>query len=286
MDGLNMAAMNVANSVGTPGTTPSTLQTYLSAQQKLNEMACPSDDKRSFFITPAAQAATVSALSGLFQSSAQIAEQYEKGMMGIAAGGKWFMAQNLYSRTVGALGGTPVVSGASQSGSSLVTSGWTASVTNVLNQGDVFTIAGVYAVNPITKQSTGSLQQFVVTSAASSNGSGQATVSIYPSIVTSGPTQTVTVSPANSAAISVVGGPGASSPQNILCHEKAFTLGTADLELPGGVDFAAIATDEESGLSIRIIRAYDINNDVFPCRLDVLYGWAALRPEWACRIQG
>lgn len=286
MDGLNLAATSVANSVGTPGTVPSLLATYLSAQQKLNEMACPTDDKRSLFITPAAQAATVNALSGLFQSSSEIAKQYEKGMMGMAVGAKWFMAQNLFTRTVGPLGGTPLVNGASQTGSSLATKGWTAAAASRLNVGDVFTVAGVYAVNPLTKQSTGSLQQFVVTAAFSSDGSGNGSVAIYPSIVTSGATQTVSASPADGAAITVVGAAATSSPQNVLCHENAFTLGSADLELPQGVDFAAMASDEESGLSIRVIRAYDINNDVFPCRLDILYGWAALRPEWACRIQG
>jgi hypothetical protein len=285
-DGLTMAYQNTYNSVGVPGTTPSALLTFLNAQGTLDNNACPRDDMRSIYINPNAQIATVNALSGLFQSADRISEQYEKGQMGKAIGATWYMAQNIVSRTVGALGGTPVVAGAGQTGASLNTSGWSNSVSGLLNIGDVFTIAGVYGVNPITKQSTGSLQQFVVTAQASSNGSGLSTVSISPSIVTSGSTQTVTASPANSAAITVVGAAGTASPQNILCHEKAFTLGCADLELPEGVHFAAVASDPESGLSIRVVRAYDINSDQIPCRLDVLYGWAAMRPEWACRIQG
>ena len=284
--GLQLAGQTIANFVSTPGTTPNTALLYMQAQQKLNEMACPNDDMRSFFISPAAQPVIVDALKGLFQSGERIAEQYEKGMMGQGLGGEWYLAQNIWSRTVGALGGTPVVYGASQSGSSLVTSGWSNSVSALLNIGDCFTITGVYSVNPITKQSTGSLQNFIVTAVAASNSSGQATLSIYPSIVTSGATQTVTASPANAAALTISGAAGVSSPQNILCHKNAFTLGTADLEMPGGVDFASVASDEESGLSIRIVRAYDINSDTFPCRLDILYGWAAMRPEWSCRLQG
>lgn len=284
MDGLALAKNTTYNQVGTPGTTPASALVYLQAQQKLDEMAAPRDNKRSFFINPAAQAATVDGLKGLFQSSEKIAEQYEKGMMGQGLGGTFYMAQNIATHTVGPQGGTPLVNGASQTGSTLVTKGWTAAAASRLKKGDVFTLAGVFAVNPVTYQSTGSLQQFVVTADFSSDGSGNGSVSISPSINVSGSTQTVTASPADGAAITVVGTGGSGYAQNILCHESAFTLGCADLQLPNGVDFAAVASDKESGLSIRIVRAYDINNDAFPCRMDILYGLAALRPEWACRI--
>lgn len=285
LDGLNLAANSTANSVGTPGSPLNTFLIFLQGQQKLNENACPQDSNRSIFINPATQAVAVDAFKGLFQSSDKIAEQYERGMMGQGLGADWYMAQNIFSRTVGALGGTPLVNGAGQSGASLVTNGWTAAAAARLSIGDVFTIAGVNSVNPITKQSTGSLQQFLVTAAVSSDALGNATIPIYPSLVSSGPTQTVSASPASGAALTVVGAAGTASPQNILCHKNAFTLGSADLELPNGVDFASLASDPESGLSIRIVRAYDINSDTFPCRLDVLYGWAALRPEWSCRLQ-
>lgn len=286
LDGMALAAQSVYNAVGTPGTTPNTALLYLQAQQKLNELACPQDNKRSIFVNAAGQATIVDALKGLFQSSDKIADQYESGMMGIGLGAKWYLAQNVANGVVGPLGGTPLVNGASQTGASLLTKGWTAAAASRLVVGDVFTIAGVNKVNPITRQSTGVLQQFVVTAAFSSDASGNGSVSISPSIIVTGATQTVSASPADGAAITVLGTAGTASVNNILCHEKAFTLGTADLELPGGVDFAAVASDADSGLSIRVVRAYDINNDVFPCRLDVLYGWAALRPEWACRIMG
>jgi len=287
MDGLQMAAQNVYSSVGAPGTTPSAALTYLQAQQKLNEMGCPQDNKRSFHINPAAQTSLVDGLKGLFQSSEKISEQYEKGIMGTALGGKFYMAQNIYAHTSGQRGGTPLTNGATASGaSSIVTDGWTAGVANRVKKGDVFTLAGVYAVNPITKQSTGVLQQFVATADAASDGAGAATIAISPSIVTSGSTQTVDAVPADNAALTFLSAVSTVNMNNILMHEDAFVLGCADLELPQGVHFAAVASDPESGLSIRIVRAYDIAADSFPCRLDVLYGWKAVRPEWACRVIG
>lgn len=286
VDGLTLAGQTTANFVSTPGTTPNTFLLYMQAHQKLNEMGCPNDGMRYQYVNPVAQATILDQLKGLFQDASAISHQYREGMMGRTAGADWYLAQNIWSRTTGALGGTPLVNGAGQTGSTLNTKGWTASITGLLAVGDCFTIAGVNSVNPITKQSTGQLQCFIVTAAANSDSGGLSSVSIYPSITTSGSTQTVTASPANSAAITISGAASTASPQNILCHKNAFTLGTADLEMPQGVDFSAVANDPESGLSIRIIRDYDINSDTFPCRLDVLYGWAAMRPEWSCRLQG
>jgi len=289
---LQMAYQNTYNAVGTPGTAPSgagatgAIQTYLQAQQKLDELAAPMDGERCFFINPAAQVAAVSAFSGLFQSSSKIAEQYESGMMGEGLGGEWYMAQNIQSYTSGQLGGSPVVNGASQTGASLITNGWTAAAAARVQVGDVFTIAGVHKVNPITKQSTGVLQQFIATAVGSSDGSGNMTISISPSIIVSGSTQTVDASPASGAVLTFAASASTLTANNMLCHKDAFSLACADMELPEGVHFAARAQDEESGLSIRIVRAYDINSDQIPCRLDILWGNAALRPEWACRIFG
>lgn len=286
MDLLQLAAQATYNAVGTPGTTPSAALTYLQAHQKINESAGPRDGKRTFHINPAAEPVIVDGLKGLFQSSNRIAEQYESGMMGQGLGGDWYMAQNVYSHTVGQQGGSPQVDGPSQTGAALSTKGWTSSAANRLKKGDVFTIEGVHKVNPITFQSTGQLQQFVVTADFDSDGGGDGDISISPSIVTSGSTQTVDASPADSANITVVGSASATCVNNILTHKNAFTLGTADLEKPQGVDFAAVVRDEESGISMRIARAWDVNNDTFPCRIDILYGSAAFRPEWATRIMG
>lgn len=278
--------VDVYQSIGTPGTVPSTFKTFTDAGAKLDYAAAPKDKNRAVVIDPGCQSSIVDALKGLFQASTEIADQYKTGNMGLTAGFKWSMDQNVNSATIGPQGGTPLVNGAGQTGSSLATKGWTAAAASRLVVGDVFTVAGVFAVNPQNRQSTGQLQQFVVTAAFSSDGSGNGSVSISPSIVTSGATQTVTASPADGAVITVVGAAGTVSPQHLAFHKNAFTFACADLLLPKGVDMAARVADDKLGMSIRMVRAYDINNDKFPCRLDILYGWKTIRPELACRIQG
>lgn len=287
VDGLAMAGKQTYQAVGTAGTTPSALLTYLQAQQKLNEMGAPDDGDRSIIINPAAQTTIVDSLKSLFQSSEQISKQYEKGMMGIAAGAKWKMAQNIYVHTSGQRGGTPLMNGATLSGAStIVTDGWTAAAANRVKAGDVFTIAGVYMVNPLTKAVSSTLQQFVATADAASDGSGNATIAISPSIVTSGSTQNVSALPADNAALTFLSALSTANTSNLLYHKDAYVLGCADLEIPGGVDMSARATDPESGLSLRMVRQYDINNDKFVTRMDILYGWKAVRPEFACKILG
>jgi len=284
-DGLSLYS-SVANAVGTPGSTPTTLKTYLQAGAALDNEAAPRDGQRSCVINPVAQVEIVDALKGLFQSSDKISDQYETGTMGLAGGMKWSMDQNIFSHTVGPLGGTPLVNGASQSGSSLITDGWTAAAASRLKKGDVFTIAGVFGVNPQSRQSTGTLRQFVVTADVSSDGAGNATIPIFPAITTSGAFQTVTGSPADNAAITILGAANTLTPANLVYHKSAFALGCADLYVPKGVDMAARASDKQLGISIRMVRQYTISNDQFPCRFDVIYGWKALYPELACRVQG
>lgn len=283
-DGLALYT-SVANAVGTPGTVPNTLKTYLQAGAKMNYEAAPQGD-RSLVIDPNAQVEIVDALKGLFQSSEQIKSQYEKGNMGLAAGFKWSMDQNIYSHTVGALGGTPAVNGAGQTGSTLVTDGWTASAASRLKKGDVFTIANVFAVNPQSGQSTGQLRQFVVTADVSSDGSGNASIPIYPAIDATTAFKTVNAVPADNALLTVLGAANTITPTHLAYHKDAFVMGCADLYLPKGVDMGARISDKQLGLSLRMIRQYTISTDAVPCRFDVLYGWSAVYPELACRIQG
>lgn len=283
LDGLKLYK-KVANAVGTPGTIPSAIKTYASAGAKMDMEACPMDEQRNVVLDPLAQVEIIDSLKGLFQSSNQIKQQYERGKMGTAAGFDWSMSQNIATHLVGPYAGTPLVNGASQAGSSIVADGFTGSALQ-LKQGDVITFAGVYAVNPISKQSTNQLRQFVVTADVTSSA-GAASIGIYPAIVTSGAYQNVTAAPADNAAITVLGAAGAVSPTHLAYHKDAFTLVTAELPLPNGMDMKSRETAEDLGLSLRFIRGYDITNDKFVSRFDVLYGWAALRPEWACRIQG
>jgi hypothetical protein len=283
-DGMQLYK-TVSNSVGTPGTVPNAFLTYLQAGVLLDNNATPMDGERSIVINPLMQATIVDALKGLFQSSNQIKQQYEKGEMGTSAGFNWYMDQNTAVHTVGPLGGTPLVNGAAQTGSSLVTDGWAALAAARLKQGDVFTIANVFGVNPQNRQSTGALQQFVVTADVSSDGSGNATIPIFPAITLTGAFQTVNALPADNAALTIVGAAAANTPQGMAFHKDAFTLACADLPLPRGVDMAARVSDQQTGLSIRMIRDYNISTDQFPCRLDILYGWKELYPQLACRIQ-
>lgn len=293
-DGLQQF-INVYQSVGVPGTTPNALLTYLQAQQALNQSAAPDDDERYFVIGPAAQASIVDALKGLFQASTEIAEQYRRGKMGTVVGGEWYMDQNVANQTTGTfwVSSTPTMltTGSPQTGASIsIVAGATS---GVVNQGDVFTIGGVYSVNPQNYQSTGVLQNFVATASATASSGAITALQISPSIVTSGPFQTVSAAPATSAALTIQGGASSAptnaattSPQNMLFHREAFAMACADLPLPGGVDMAERISDKELGLSLRLVRAYDINQDRFPLRLDFLYGWTTLYPQLACRIWG
>lgn len=283
-DGLSLYK-EVPNAVGTYGTTPTAIKTFSQAGALMSKNGAPKDRFRSMIIDPDAEVEVIDATKGLFQSSSQISKQYEDGLMGRAAGFNWSMDQNVRSHTIGAHGGTPLVNGASQSGSSLVTDGWTASAA-ILKEGDIITIAGVNGVNPQSRQDYGSSRQFVVTADVTADGTGNATIPIYPAITASGAFQTVTGAPADNAAITVLGTASDSGIVNLAYHRDAFVFGCADLLLPKGVHEAARVSDDELGISIRLVRQYDINNDKMPCRLDVLYGWKAVYPELACRVHG
>lgn len=277
-------AKSVAAVVGTPGTPPSALLTYLLAGVALDNQATPMDGDRHLVLTPMSQAVIVDALKGLFHQASAIEEQYAKGQMGTAIGFKWYMDQNIYTQTVGPLGGAPVVDLANQTGDTINTRGWTAAAAPRLNIGDDFTIAGVYEVNPQSRQSTGALQRFTVTQAFSSDAAGKGGVHVSPPLVPSGQYQTVSASPADGAAITVLGAAGTSSPQNLAFHRDAFTLVCADLPMPRGVDMSGRLSDKQLGISILFVRAYDIMAGQLISRLDVLYGVAVLRQELACRI--
>lgn len=280
---------------GTPGTPPATAQAALDAAVYLDNYAAPRDGDRQLALTPLANSKLVGGMAGLFNDQATQGKQMRRGLMETNLGMDFQMSQNLPTHTVGPLGGTPLVNGGGQgtiaagatdnpyaSTTALITDGWTAAAALRLNEGDVFTIAGVYALNPENKVSTGALQQFVVRANASSDGSGNATVTISPAIIVGGSYATVSNSPADNAAITVIGTAGSSAAQNILHHKDAFTLVTVDMPLPRGMDMASrMAVD---GVSMRFVRGFDITNNKRLCRFDILAGFAALRPEWAVRI--
>lgn len=287
-DGLGLYT-SVPNQVGAIGTVPNTLLTYLQAGVALDDAMAPRDGQRSVVINPIMQATLVDALKGLFQSSDKISDQYEQGTMGLTAGFKFSMDQNVRSHTAGPLGGSPTVSGGGQTGSSLLTAGWTAAAASRLKKGDTFTINNVYAVNLQNRQTLTTLRTFTVTADFSSDASGNGTVSIYPPIYGPSPNaaaQTVSALPAGGAAITITSGTAnqVTNGVGLAFHKDAFTLAMADLPLPGGVDMAARVSDNQLGISLRAVRQYNISTDQFPMRLECLYGWSPLYPELACRI--
>ncbi|MGP8443136.1 P22 phage major capsid protein family protein [Burkholderia vietnamiensis] len=282
-DGLGLAA-NVANNVGTVGTTPNDIKVLLDAGVKLDNEATPRDGRRTAVWDPATNGSMVKSAAGLFNPSAKIGEQYESGIF--SPSGLGFdigMDQNVNTFTTGTrTNGT--VSGAGQTGASLLVTGLGAAGT--VKKGDTFSIAGVFGVNPQNRQSTGVLRQFTVLADATADGSGNATLSIFPAINTAASNQqyqTVSAGPANGANVTWDVAASTQYVANLAYHRDAFTLATADLEDVSKYG-AWGARRVHKGISMRIARQYAIGTDTVPCRIDVLYGWASIYPELACRI--
>ena len=293
-DGLTTAKNNTANIVGAAGTIPTGLITYLSGQAYLDSEGAPRDGRRSCIVEPFTSATIVDSLKGLFNPQTAISTQYTKGLMGRDSGGmNWKLDQNVVSQTFGSYS-TATLACATTTATGFLTSGWASTSTIALTattataglkQGDVITIANVYATNPQNRQSYGKLRNFVVTADVTVATSGTTSVVVSPAVITGGQFQNVTVlATSATAVVTPFNNTGVVSPQNIIMHRNAFTLAVADLELPDGVHFAGRASDKEIGLSMRVVRQYTINNDSIPTRLDVLYGWAPLYPELACRV--
>lgn len=291
---------SVWNSVGTPGTTPADFAAVAAAAQRLDEMAVGSDN-RSMMLNPAARYAVAGNQLTLDSVGTKGTGAYEKARLGEIAMFDTYSSQNIANHTVGVATGTPLVNGAAQNVTyanatgantqTLVTDGWTNSTTGILKKGDVFTIAGVFAVNPVPGEGTTGktvmpyLQQFTVMADADSGATtGPATITISPAIITSGPFQTVSAAPADNAAITVLGTGGTAYPQNLGFHKNTFALVTVPLEMPDGAAFKA--RESHNGLSIRVVKGYDIDSDDDVIRLDILYGTKAIYPDLASRLWG
>ena len=278
----------VWNFCGVPGTTPTASLTYSAARTALNLAGAPDEGKRRMVVTSDMMANAVDAMKGLFHAQGALEGQFKSGAVGNRVlGFNWSEDDNLIAHTVGVNAGAPQVDGANQTGASVLLKSWTAT-TGTVKRGDILQFAGVYSVDPLTYLSTGKLANFTITSDGTASGGGALTVYISPSIVTSGSTQTVTGSPADSANVTVFGHAttysAKVSKQGLAFHPKAFTAAFVDLPLPRGADMAARISDPELGISMRVWRDGDINTDQFPCRIDILYGLDSLRPEFACRV--
>jgi hypothetical protein len=279
---------SIFNTVGTPGTTPATSLVLLQAQQKLNEFASPMNNRYAT-VNPAANAGLVEGMKGFFNPTDTISRQFKQGMMGTGVLGydEVNMSQSIRQFTTGSrsLTDTILVNGAvsTQGQATISIDGGTGSATVLV--GDVFTIANVFSVNPQTRESTGSLQQFVVTAANTASSGSWTSIAVSPAMYTSSNAlATINAFPADNAAVTFVGAASTAYPQNLVYQKNAITFATADLLLPQGVDMAS--RQVHNGISLRIVRQYDINNDRMPCRIDVLYGFSVIRAPMAVRIWG
>jgi hypothetical protein len=274
----------IGNTVGTPGTTPSTSLVLLQAQQKLNENAAVMSPRYAT-VNPAANAGLVEGMKGLFNPTDTISKQFRNGMMGTGVLGydEINMSQSIKQFTTGTRAATGGTTSAAVTAEGATSIALTVGSGETVKQGDVFTIADCYAVNPQTRESTGSLFQFVAAADATAVSTA-ITVTVAPMYSSSNALATMLTLPGNSKAVIFVGAASTQYPQNLVYHKDAITFATADLLLPQGVDMAARAV--HNGISLRVVRQYDINNDRMPCRIDVLYGYSVIRPQMGVRLWG
>ena len=275
---------DVYNHVGTGSGEPTAFLDVLKANVKLSQGLAPDTANRNLLVDPVVMANMVDANKALFHRSSEIERAFSDAFYGRAGGLKWWETTHVPSHTNGSRDDTtPLTNGVDQTGASLICDGFDATAT--IKKGDVFTIAGVFAVHPETKTAYTHLQQFVVTADATA-AAGAVTLAIEPTITASGAKQTVSAVAADNKALVFVaaGGSGAAStayPQHLAYHRDAFTLVTADLEVPKNVEASRQVFD---GISLRYVRDFDIINSKHPARFDVLYGFKTIRPEWATRM--
>lgn len=293
IDGYINAKNTVGNLTGTAGTSPNNVSFIFDAGKKLDDFSAPRDGDRYMAIDQGTNASLVGALTGFFQAQSMIADQYKQGVFvdgTNTVGFKIAMSQNVARHTVGALGGTPLVNGASQGLTSgwantgtLITDGWTAAAAPRVAAGDIFTIASVFSVNPVTRQANTALMQFVCTGAQSSDASGNLTLNISPAIITAGPFQNVSVVPADNAALTINGTAATAYARNLVWHPDAFEFAMVKL-----IDLAQFggwgAVKSQDGFSLRVFRQAAISSDTVGNRIDGLWGWATPYPEQASQF--
>jgi len=284
---------NVYSSVGVPSASalPSTLKGFTQAKAKMALLGAPKG-MYSAVVDPLVEASLVEGLKGLFHSSSEVSKQYEDGEMGRAAGCKFMSSQSVAKHTIGDHEGTPAIdTTVSANGTAtLHLDGTLGDVTGWAKQGDVIQIAGVYAVNPITRESTGELAQFVVTADTNSVSNEIAALPISPSIYLTGPLKNVNRAPTDADLVTIFGHAtsyaNVVAPQNLVFHKSAFALASVDIELPNAGAKASRAFDEDAGLSLTMSEQFDIVNYRNIHRIDFLGGWKCIYPELACRVVG
>jgi hypothetical protein len=276
-DALNMVRDVAAEAAPSPITGPLTSSVVLNGRKRLSDALVPQEPRTALLPTQMT-VDLVSSLQPLFNAPGELTTQYKEGSMGRFAGFDFYENTLLgkFASGTETAAGTITVSGSNQTGSAITVTNGSA---KTLSQGDVISFVGCNRVHPETKADTGVLMQFTVTSAV---GTGGTTINISPAIVTTGPQQNVTASPTTGQAITKIGGAGGVMDMGVLYHKEAFAFATADLVMPQNQHFAA--REVQDGISMRIWTGTDIINNLFPTRIDVLYGYKTIRPEMACRI--
>jgi hypothetical protein len=277
---------------GTPGTTPAAFSALSGLATVMDNVPVPDDGMRTLVVNPAARWAMANGMGGtgsvgIFNADI-VHGMVRRGRLGEIANFDIYGDQNIVVHTTGTYSGTPLVNNAAFVNNTNVVAfdGMTGSVTNALRPGDIFTIAGVFGVNDVSKQSTGVLRQFVVLAAVDTTG-GAGSATVYPTLndgSTFAPYQTVTALPADNAAITIVGTSAVQYPRNLGFHQNALALVTVPLELPDSAVFKARA--DWRGYSIRVIKDYDIDSDEEIIRLDILFGVKAIYPELGVQLTG
>jgi len=292
-DAMEIVYKDVYNFRGVPGTTTATSLAWLQLSSDLTDGATP-DTGRVAVLDPLAEVTLVNADRTMQHPGPQVSENWRKGQFAAMQLGvdSWYHDQNIPKHTTGVCAGatTPLINGAGQTGSSIVTDGWGSGVCDLV-EGDIVTFAGCYAVNPVSKISTGRLQKFTLT-ADISDTTGDLTMSVAPAIVISGQLQNVSASPADNAVLTywamAAGGTQTAvvSPQSLLFHPDAFAFVMADMARPQGGADAAFVQSKQMGISIRYVEQFQILSDQNLKRLDILYGAATIQARLAGRMVG
>lgn len=285
----------INNWVGTPGQDVNSFADFAKGPERLDTLAVPMDNRYAA-MSPADYWALVGSQTTLNSSDRLVETAYERARLGVVGGVEVLMAQNVRNLTVG----TRTVSGAAQVRGNGQTSLYSAVKTNMTQTlaiknmtnghtivaGEVFSISGLKDVNPVTKEALPHDKQFVVITGDTADGSGEADITIYPAIITSGPYQTVAAAPTDSQAITWVGTASGTSRQNLVYHKNAFALVTAPLYLPDGASFKAQASDPQNGMTVTVVKDFDFVNYEERIRLDILYGVKAIDERLATRLCG
>jgi hypothetical protein len=293
-DAFNMFK-DVYQLTGTAGVTPAGILPFLNAKALLNQSLAPKGKGRKVQVDSVTSATLVNGMTNFFNPTTEISEQFLEGAMGRASNFDFYENELIPIHTTGTMAGSAgvYVNGANQTGTSLILAGFTAGAT--LTQGTVFTCTGCNKIHPETKQSFGSLQQFVATLDAAGTGvytadaGGNMTINISPAIIPStalpaSPYSNVSASPTSGVAGSVVfiGAASTAYGQNLAYHKDAFTFVTGDMTVPKGMDMSY--REESEGISLRVVRGFDIINNLYLSRLDILYGYLTCRPQLAVRV--